>query len=164
VTQGRNTYDAAGHVASIASSNTNGASASYTYDDLNRLSTVVDGRLGTTTYAYDPANNVTTATLPNGVQSIFSYDALNRLTALASQVSGYTYQLGPTGNRTSANELNGRTLNWSYDGIYRLTNEAITSDPAHENGSVSYGVCFRQGCVVQDTGLIPGGFAATTSG
>jgi hypothetical protein len=25
-------------------------------------------------------------------------------------------------------------------------------------------VCFRQACVVQDTGLIPGGFAATTSG
>lgn len=36
------TYDAAGHVASISSSNANGASMSYTYDDLNRLSTVVD--------------------------------------------------------------------------------------------------------------------------
>ena len=49
-------YDAAGHVASIASSNPNGASMSYTYDDLNRLSTVVDNRLAgnnTTTYSYD---------------------------------------------------------------------------------------------------------------
>ena len=31
------TYDSAGHVASIASSNTNGASMSYAYDSLNRL-------------------------------------------------------------------------------------------------------------------------------
>jgi len=31
------TYDAAGHVASIASANPNGTSMSYTYDDLNRL-------------------------------------------------------------------------------------------------------------------------------
>ena len=37
------TYDAAGHVASIASSNVNGASMSYTYDDLNRLSRDFDG-------------------------------------------------------------------------------------------------------------------------
>jgi RHS repeat-associated protein len=63
---------------------------------------------------------------------------LIRISGLATQNSGYLYQRGPTGNLTSATELNGRTLNWSYDGIYRLTNEAITSDPTHENGSVAY--------------------------
>jgi YD repeat-containing protein len=95
----------------------------------------VDNRLSgnnTTTYAYDPAGNLTTATLPNGLQSVFIYDALNRVTGLATQTSGYLYQRGPTGNLASATELNGRTLNWSYDGIYRLNNETITSDPAHE--------------------------------
>ena len=29
-------------------------------------------------------------------------------------------------------------MNWNYDGIYRLTNETISSDPAKNNGSVSY--------------------------
>jgi len=128
-------------VASIASSNSNGASVSYSYDELNRLSTVEDNRLSgnnTTTYAYDPASNLTTATYANGVQSVMTYDPLNRVTGLATQNSGYLYQRGPTGNLTSATELNGRTLNWSYDGIYRLTNEATTSDPTHENGSVAY--------------------------
>jgi YD repeat-containing protein len=133
-------------VASIASSNANGASVGYTYDTLNRLSAVVDNRLSgnnTTTYAYDPASNLTTATLPNGVQSAMTYDALNRISGLAAssssaEVSGYTYQRGPTGTLSSANELNGRTLTWTYDGIYRLTNEAIASDPTNENGSVSY--------------------------
>ncbi len=134
------TYDAAGHVASITSSNANGASMAYTYDDLNRLSTVVDSRLGTTTYAYDPANNVTTATYPNSFQSIYTYDELNRLTAQASQVSGYTYQLGPTGNRTSASEYSGRQVTWSYDGIYRLTNESITGASGGKNGNVAYGL------------------------
>jgi uncharacterized protein RhaS with RHS repeats len=80
-------YDAAGHVASIASSNANGASMSYTYDTLNRLSTVVDNRLpacqNTTSYAYDGASNVTTVTYPNGVQAVMQYDPLNRVTALA---------------------------------------------------------------------------------
>jgi RHS repeat-associated protein len=142
------THDAAGHVASIASSNANGASVAYTYDDLDRLSTVVDNQLSgtiTTTYTYDPASNLATATYPNGVQSALTYDALNRITGLAAsssaaEVSGYAYQRGPTGNLTGASELNGRTLNWTYDGIYRLTNEAITSDPSQVNGSVGYGL------------------------
>jgi YD repeat-containing protein len=80
------TYDAAGHVASIASSNSNGASVSYDYDDLNRLSTVVDNRLGSTTsYTYDAANNLATVTYPNGVQTVFQYDTLSRVSGLAQQ-------------------------------------------------------------------------------
>jgi YD repeat-containing protein len=130
-------------VASITSSNTNGASVGSTYDDLNRLSTVADNRLSgnnTTTFTYDPASNLATATYPNGLQSTFSYDSLNRLTAIATPVSAYTYQLGPTGNRLSASEATGRTLNWTYDSIYRLTSEAISSDPDTVNGSVAYGL------------------------
>ena len=138
------TFDAAGHVATIASSNSNGASVSYTYDDLNRLATVVDNRLpsgsNTTTYAYDPANNLATAKYPNGLQSSFTYDSLNRVTSLVTPVSGYAYQFDPTGKRTQAVELNGRTLIWSYDGINRLTNEAITDAPGGKNGTVAYGL------------------------
>jgi RHS repeat-associated protein len=135
------TYDAAGHVASITSSNSNGASASYSYDELNRLSTVVDNRLGSTTsYSYDSASNLATATYPNGLKSTFTYDPLNRLTALNAGTASYSYQLGPTGNRTQATEGNGRTLQWTYDGIYRLTNEAVSADPDNVNGSVAYGL------------------------
>jgi YD repeat-containing protein len=83
-------------VASIASSNANGASVGYAYDQLNRLSTVTDGRLQgnqMTTYAYDPASNLTTATLPNGVQSAMTYDALNReITAPCLQFTPFTHR------------------------------------------------------------------------
>jgi YD repeat-containing protein len=85
-------YDAAGHVNSIASSNPNGVSVDYTYDDLNRLSTVVDNRLSgsrTTTYSYDNASNVATVVYPNGLTSTFTYDAMNRLTAMSTPVSSW---------------------------------------------------------------------------
>ena len=125
----------------ITSSNTNGANVSYTYDDLDRLSTVVDNRLSgnnTTEYTYDPASNLATAKYPNGLQSSFTYDTLNRLTEMNAGTASYSYQLGDSGNRTQATESNGRTINWTYDGIYRLTNEAIADDPGHVNGSVAY--------------------------
>jgi RHS repeat-associated protein len=145
------TYDLAGNVASIYSSSLHGASMSYTYDSLNRLSTVVDNNLpagqNTTTYAYDSASNLVTVTYPNQLQSTIQYDSLNRLTSLntatttsSTPVSSYSYTLGATGNRTGATEQSGRTLTWNYDGIYRLTNETISSDPGGANGSVSYGL------------------------
>jgi YD repeat-containing protein len=127
----------------MTSSHTNGVSASYTYDSLNRLSTVVDSRLSgnqTTTYQYDTANNVNQATYPNGVQYGFTYDELNRLTQIATQQTGYLYALDAVGNRKTATELSGRQVTWSYDGIYRLTNEAITGASGGKNGSVAYGL------------------------
>ena len=134
-------YDAASNVASVSSNHAHGISVSYAYDELNRLSTVTDGRLQgnqTTTYSYDPASNVAGVSYANGVQSTLTYDALNRISALATQATSYSYSRGPTGNLTGASEGGGRTLSWTYDGIYRLTNETISGDPAHNNGSSSY--------------------------
>ena len=85
-------YDTVGNVTSMVSSNVNGTSVGYTYDELNRLNTVVDNKLSagqiTTTYTYDPANNLATVTYPNGVQSTFVYDPLNRLTSMPTTRSG----------------------------------------------------------------------------
>jgi RHS repeat-associated protein len=142
-------YDAVGNLTSMVSSNVNGISVSYIYDELNRLKTVVDNRQpsgqNTTAYGYDPVNNLVTVTYPNGVQSSFVYDDLNRLTNMpvqkASTIANYSYQLGATGNRNSATEqANGttRNVNWTYDNIYRLTNESMSG--ATPNGSVAYGL------------------------
>ena len=127
----------------IVSSNPNGVSVAYAYDELNRLSMVVDNRLqgqNTTTYSYDNASNVATVATPNQLTASFTYDSMNRLTAMNAGTASYSYQLGPTGNRTSATEGNGRSLTWNYDGIYRLTSETINSDPANNNGSAAYGL------------------------
>jgi RHS repeat-associated protein len=143
------TYDPAGNLASMTSSNANGVSVGYTYDSLNRLATVVDNRLvgqNATTYSYDPASNLATVTYPNGLQSTFTYDTLNRVTALSNAAASYTYTLdGTVGNRTGVTEQlatqpHPRIVAWNYDGIYRLTNENISADPNSKTGSVAYGL------------------------
>jgi RHS repeat-associated protein len=142
-------YDAAGNLTSMNSSNANGVSVSYTYDDANRLETVVDHRLGaataaTTTYNYDAAGNMKGDLRPNGVKADYVYNTQNRLTSLTVgradvAQARYDYVLDRTGRRTSATELGGRTVNYTYDAVYKLTREAVTgvADPA-ANGAVDY--------------------------
>jgi len=51
------TYDVAGNRLSMASSNANGASATYAYDELNRLK-MVTATGKTATYTYDVVGNL----------------------------------------------------------------------------------------------------------
>jgi RHS repeat-associated protein len=136
------TYDAAGDLLTLKSSNSGGASDTYTYDQLNRLGTVTDA-FGATTYAYDAVGNLQNFTYPNGVTHAYSYDTLNRLTQVgaaknSNSLSNYAYTLGTAGNRLTVAELSGRTVNYGYDSLYRLTSEAVSSDPNNHNGTTSY--------------------------
>jgi RHS repeat-associated protein len=135
------TYDAAGDVTEISSSNQNGAAMAYQYDKLNRLSTVTVAGQSPTLYSYDDVGNLSGYTYPNGVNTTLQYDGLNRLTSLASQggqgaVAGYAYTLGAAGNRTGVTELSGRTVSYGYDNLYRLTSETIVNSTM--NGTVGY--------------------------
>ncbi|MGO9088245.1 MAG: hypothetical protein ACLQBK_23790 [Candidatus Sulfotelmatobacter sp.] len=135
----------------IASSNANGASVTYTPDPLNRLSTVTDNRLaaqglGTpvTTYGYDPAGNMSGYTYSaNGLQSTYSYDTLNRVSQVAwkkgtGSLSSFAYALYPAGNVHIVTELSGRNVTYGYDNDYHLQSETIASDPGGNNGVESY--------------------------
>ena len=136
----RDHYDLAGNVTQISANNT----VNYTYDALNRLSTVSESSTGTTTYTYDVVGNLQSVTYPNGVAHTYTYDQKNRLTNLAAAGGaapanfGYAYTLDNAGHRTSVTEKSGRTVNYGYDNIYRLTSEAIAGDPAANNGAVGY--------------------------
>lgn len=136
------TYDAASNLASVHSSNTNGIAVNYEYDNVNRLERIVDQRLGTTTYGYDPAGNLKSELRANGVRSDYTYNLINRLTNLTTAKTGttqasYTYTLDKTGRRLSEVSHGGRTTNYTYDEIYRLTREVVTGD-ATNNGAVDY--------------------------
>jgi YD repeat-containing protein len=52
------TYDAAGDVTQIASSNASGSVVAYQYDKLNRLSTVTVPGQSPTNYSYDAVGNL----------------------------------------------------------------------------------------------------------
>jgi RHS repeat-associated protein len=139
------TYDEAGNLTSIQSSNTGGTSVSYSFDQLNRLATVTDTHSGNMTYAYDNVGNLQGYLYPNGIQTANSYNTLNRLTNVAvsnnkaQTLASYAYTLGPAGNRTTVSEFSGRQVNYTYDDLYRLTNEMISgnADPT-QNGSIGY--------------------------
>ncbi len=162
------TYDAGGNLLTTRSSNANGVSVDYSYDPLNRISSVTDQRLatGVTTYTYDPNGNLTSKLYPNSVQTTYTFNTLNRLTNVAtakgaSTLASYAYTLGPAGNRLSVTEQTGRVVNYTYDSLYRLTSETIANDPATINGAVSY-TYDPVGNRLSRTSTIPG-IASTTS-
>lgn len=113
-------YDDNGNIETLRSSNLNGVSVDYTYDELNRLQTTKDNRMpngaDTTSYTYNEVSNISSVTLPNGISTSYAYNSLNRLTSLNSAkngntIAGYIYTLGATGNRTQVVENTGRTVN-----------------------------------------------------
>jgi RHS repeat-associated protein len=145
------TYDAHSNLLSILSSNTNGASVTYTPDQLNRVGTVTDSRLvaqgvtsATTTYHYYPVGTVQNYTYSaNTVQTAYTYDTLNRLKSIGSTkgstgLSSFAYTPYPAGNVQTVTELSGRTVNYVYDTDYHLKSETIATDPAGNNGAESY--------------------------
>ena len=144
-------YDAHSNLLTILSSNANGASVTYTPDQLNRLSTVTDNRMAAqgvatpvTTYGYDPAGNMSGYTYSaNGVQSTYNYDTLSRLSSVGwakgtTSLSSFTYTPYPAGNVHTVAELSGRNVTYGYDKDYHLQSETIASDPGSNNGAESY--------------------------
>ena len=138
------TYDIYGRLESIESQRAGGASMTYQYDSLNRLTNVIDAVAGNTLYGFDDVGNLQSVRYPNAVTNTYTYDALNRLTNLVTKNSGgtlasFAYKLAAAGNRTNLTEtVNGqsRTFGWSYDVQYRLTNEVITGTAP--TGTIGY--------------------------
>jgi RHS repeat-associated protein len=141
------TYDAAGNLASIRSSNENGTDVEYTWDAANQLVSVTDNRVGgTTTAAYTPTRRPATLAQPNGIGLTYSYDALDRVTSMlwrqgtSPAFASWGYTHNNRGQRLSATDVTGRSAAYGYDAASRLTGETITGDPrgATFNGALSY--------------------------
>lgn len=100
-------------------------SQSYSYDKLNRLTSVSENGTVIATYSYDNKGN-RTQTVANGITTQYAYNLANLLT---SQTTGdklsetYTYYLN--GNQKTKTS-NGVTTTYEYDGMNRLTKENDT--------------------------------------
>jgi len=138
-------YDLSGNLLSTRSSNANGTSVEYSYDALNRLTSVRDQRTsGQTTYTYDPVGSLRSFLYPNQVNHTYTYDLLNRLTQVsvarsATIIANYGYALSGTGRRTAVHELGTRKAQYEYDALYRLKKETIAgATTAAANGVITY--------------------------
>jgi len=132
------TYDAAARVTGITHSNSGGtlASFSYTYDAVgNRLSEVSTS--GTASYSYDALYRLVSVVYPDGEIVTYTYDSMGNRTLLSSTVSGdvaYTYDIGDrlltAGTESFTWDANGNvitrtvgvdTTSYTFDPLNRLT-------------------------------------------
>jgi RHS repeat-associated protein len=130
-------YDAVGN--RIQRTDYNGVSTTYSYDNLNRLTTIVYPTR-TVTYGYDPLNNLTRAINENGTIYI-NYDNRYRVSSVSDPFFyGISYNYDTTGNRTWL-RVNGATYaTYTYDAVNRLTNLA---DSGGLNFTYSYNAANR---------------------
>jgi RHS repeat-associated protein len=121
-------YDAASN--RIGFTDPEAGSTTYAYDTLNRLSTVTPPAAftsGSFGFSYDALSRRTQMTRPNGINTNYTYDSLSRLLSVlhqsnASTIDGAVYTVDAAGNRTSkADQLAGVTSNYAYDPLYELT-------------------------------------------
>lgn len=134
-------YDANGN---ISQRSTASGTVTYEYDKNQRLINVTNSATNSiTTYTWDDAGRLATATTPDGVTANYSYDPNGRLLQLlhvkgSSVVAGSRYTLAANGQRTKVEEFDSqstqtnllaanpvRTTSYQYDGVNRLTQELV---------------------------------------
>jgi RHS repeat-associated protein len=119
-------YDAASNRTSMTDPQS--LSTAYTYDVLNRLSTLAfNGQTPAFGFGYDDLSRRTSLTRPNGVNTSYNYDPMSRLLSVLHKVGsttldGASYTYDDAGNRTSKTDLRTNvTSAYGYDALYQLT-------------------------------------------
>lgn len=95
----------------------------FSYDEVNRLTSTTDANNFTVAYAYDENGNVTQLTYPGNKTVSYTYDALNRIETVTidwlSQTATYIYD--DAGRLTYMTQFNGTVTEYTYDNSERLT-------------------------------------------
>ena len=129
-------YDAASNRTSFT--DPAGATSTYSYDALNRLTGLANTNSGTFGFGYDALGRRTSLTRPNGVDTSYSYDNLSRLLSVLHGGGGlpgstsYTYD--SAGNRLTKSAVQAgnpdpvtAASSYTYDSIYQLTQAVVNS-------------------------------------
>ena len=103
----------------------------YSYDALNRLSTVSENGTVQATYTYDTNGNRASLTYANGAAETYAYNKANWITELENKqdsevISSFTYTYYASGSQKTETDHTGRVTTYTYDGLNRLTQEAET--------------------------------------
>ncbi|MBI5744915.1 MAG: RHS repeat protein [Elusimicrobia bacterium] len=99
----------------------------YTYDTLNRLTTIHTPENTTITLEYDALSRRTRLVYPNGTEANYTYDAASQLTGITHKkttdntiIAEANYAYDNAGNRTSMTDTAGQH-SYGYDDLHRLT-------------------------------------------
>jgi RHS repeat-associated protein len=113
----------------------------YTYDSLNRLTSITNNQGRVTSFQYDALGRRTSMTHANGVVTSYTYDAASQLLSLAHQlgattINSFAYTYDKVGNRKSKADSSG-TANYTYDVLNRLT-QAVNPLPTNPLETFNY--------------------------
>ena len=112
-------YNNRGLLQSVTKPSTQSATFGY---DARGWQTNRTDQVGTTTYQYDPNNNLTNV-FENGKTNFWTFDAYDRVSSYRdSDGNLIQYRRDQNGNVTSLIYPGNRTVSYSYDSLNRLTN------------------------------------------
>jgi RHS repeat-associated protein len=153
----RYTYDASGNRASMT---TPWGSTTYAYDTLNHLTSITNPRGEIVTFTYDATGRRTKMTYPNGITTTYVYDAAGKATQILAQrasdqntIAFNNYAYDANGNRTGYTDAEGAHA-LTYDHLNRLTSAThpATSSLPNKNESFSYDAVGNRMADAQRTG------------
>jgi len=105
---------------------TDSSTNTYSYDTLNRLTSLANSWAGSFGFSYDALSRRTQMTRPNGVTTNYSFNNLSQLLSLLHQLGGSTMTVPHTRSMLREPHGEGRcfggvTSNYTYDPLYELT-------------------------------------------
>ena len=110
----------------MTSKHAHGVSATYGYDDLNRLTSVVDGRVAQVLMVkskFPPPQTMGAPGLDSETWDSMDYDSMNRLTAKATPEGTLNYTHDAAGHvaSISSENINGVSMSYTCDELDRLS-------------------------------------------
>lgn len=119
-----------------------GITTSYTYNQYNQKTSVLDDLGNKVIYEYDGNRKLLSKTLPNGAVTDYYYDTARdivsgaKLLEMEDPLGGIVYyKYDKLGNLTHKKDKNGNEIKYFYDGLNRLIEQI---DPFQNSISISY--------------------------
>ena len=144
-------YDARGR--NIKQTDQNGYVTSFTYDGVDRLTSVKDSMGGKWIYTYNEIGELVSVTDANNEITKYEYDLMGRVTSMTNPLgSKVSITYDETGNVLTFKDFKGNTTNFIYDELDRLivkevgdqkttftyTTDGMLSSVTDRNGTTEY--------------------------